>query len=75
MSIPIPAQTPADTIIDRLNSREHIRDRLASIDKGWNSIHITSDNAPKKIQGQTSLAAVDFEMNHVGDCSLAAITL
>ncbi|KAJ6473147.1 hypothetical protein C8R45DRAFT_1077842 [Mycena sanguinolenta] len=62
----------------RLNSRQHIRDRIAANDKGWNSIPmatLASNNTPKKIQGQASIAAVDFETASVGNSSVVAIAV
>ncbi|KAF7354619.1 hypothetical protein MSAN_01375300 [Mycena sanguinolenta] len=52
-----------NSMLATLNSRQHIRDRIAANDKGWNSIQMATltSNTPKKIQGQASVAAVDFE--------------
>jgi hypothetical protein len=62
----------------RLNTRQRIRDKIATNDKGWNSIPmgtIATTNIPKGIQGQASIAAVDFETAYVGHCSVVAIAV
>ncbi|KAJ7790288.1 hypothetical protein B0H14DRAFT_3501800 [Mycena olivaceomarginata] len=55
---------------DRLNIRQRIRDRLASTDKGWNSIPMApiADNSP-------SSAAVKLYPESEGNCSAVAIAL
>ncbi|KAJ7437524.1 hypothetical protein FB451DRAFT_1416806 [Mycena latifolia] len=58
-----------------LNRRQQIREEITSNDKGWNSIHVTTNKNPKRVQGETSLAGVDFEMTSVGDCSKVAIAV
>ncbi|KAJ7711128.1 hypothetical protein B0H14DRAFT_699537 [Mycena olivaceomarginata] len=55
-----------NSLLATLNSRQHLRDKVAAGEKGWNSIPMAtmatrSGNMPKKIQGQASTAAVDFE--------------
>jgi len=53
-----------NSMLATLNTRQRIRDKIASNDKGWNSIQmgtITTGNIPKRIHGQASIAAVDFE--------------
>ncbi|KAJ6544333.1 hypothetical protein B0H19DRAFT_299840 [Mycena capillaripes] len=51
-----------NSMLATLNTRQRIRDKIASDDKGWNSIPmVATGNIPKKIQGHASIAAVDFE--------------
>ncbi|KAF8173890.1 hypothetical protein K438DRAFT_2023406 [Mycena galopus ATCC 62051] len=53
-----------NSMLATLNTRGHMREKVAANDKGWNSIQmgtLATSNGPKKIQGQTSFAAVDFE--------------
>ncbi|KAJ6515552.1 hypothetical protein C8R45DRAFT_1205786 [Mycena sanguinolenta] len=52
-----------NSMLATLNSRQRIRDKIATKDKGWNSIPMTTlaSNTPKNTQGQASIATVDFE--------------
>jgi hypothetical protein len=53
-----------NSMLATLNTRGHMREKVAANDKGWNSIPmgtLATSNGPKKIQGRTSFAAVDFE--------------
>lgn len=57
-----------------------MRNKIATTDKGWNSIHMgtlatNNNHNARKIQGQASIAAVDFETNSVGDYSVMAIAV
>ncbi|KAJ6579634.1 hypothetical protein DFH09DRAFT_1147114 [Mycena vulgaris] len=57
-----------NSMLATLNTRQRIRDKIASADKGWNSIplgNVTTNNDHRKIQGQASIAAVDFETHSV----------
>ncbi|KAJ7499884.1 hypothetical protein FB451DRAFT_1385547 [Mycena latifolia] len=67
-----------NSMLATLNTRQRIRDKMASNDKGWNSIPlgtVPTSTIPRKIHGQASIAAVDFETNSVGDCSVVAVAL
>ncbi|KAJ7174617.1 hypothetical protein C8R46DRAFT_1252391 [Mycena filopes] len=53
-----------NSMLATLNTRNRIREKIATTDKGWNSIPMASlgtTSGPKKIQGQASIAAVDFD--------------
>ncbi|KAF7355609.1 hypothetical protein MSAN_01478200 [Mycena sanguinolenta] len=56
-----------NSMLATLNSRQRIRDKIGGNGKGWNSTPMATlaSNTPKKIQGQASFAAVDFEMASV----------
>ncbi|KAJ7683527.1 hypothetical protein B0H17DRAFT_1205041 [Mycena rosella] len=57
-----------NSMLTTLNTRQRTRDKMASNDKGWNSIPlaaVATNNNPHKIQGQASIAAVDFETTSV----------
>ncbi|KAJ7645298.1 hypothetical protein B0H17DRAFT_1274512 [Mycena rosella] len=65
-----------NSMLATLNTRQRIRDKMAAIDKGWNSIPLaavaTNNDNPHMIQGQASIAAVNFETPSVGNCSIVA---
>ncbi|KAJ7903994.1 hypothetical protein B0H13DRAFT_2334926 [Mycena leptocephala] len=55
-----------NSMLAALNMRKRTREKLDTNDKGWNSIPlgtVPTINGPKKIQGHSSIAAVDFETN------------
>ncbi|KAJ7672275.1 hypothetical protein DFH06DRAFT_1175788 [Mycena polygramma] len=59
-----------NSMLATLNTRQRMRDKISSNDKGWNSIPMatiatSNTNTPKKIQGQASIAAVDFDTTSV----------
>ncbi|KAF7331110.1 hypothetical protein MVEN_02451300 [Mycena venus] len=67
-----------NSMLATLNTRQRIRNKIAVDDKGWNSIpmgSITTSNIPKRIQGQASIAAVDFETASVGNSSVMGIAV
>ncbi|KAJ7620007.1 hypothetical protein DFH06DRAFT_1174443 [Mycena polygramma] len=69
-----------NSMLATLNTRQRMRDKISSNDKGWNSIPMatiatSNTNTPKKIQGQASIAAVDFETASVGTCSVIAVAV
>lgn len=64
-----------NSMLATLNMRKRTREKLDTNDKGWNSIPlgtVPTINGPKKIQGHSSIAAVDFETNSVGFCLIMA---
>ncbi|KAJ7039387.1 hypothetical protein C8F04DRAFT_1318902 [Mycena alexandri] len=67
-----------NSMLATLNTRQRLRDKIATTDKGWNSIPmgtVATSNGPKKTQGQASIAAVDFETASVGQFSVIGIAL
>ncbi|KAJ7862552.1 hypothetical protein B0H13DRAFT_2354560 [Mycena leptocephala] len=55
-----------NSMLATLNMRKRTREKLDTNDKGWNSIPlgtVPTINGPKKIQGHSPIAAVDFETN------------
>ncbi|KAJ7239192.1 hypothetical protein B0H12DRAFT_1237639 [Mycena haematopus] len=66
-----------NSMLSTLNTRQHIRDRLASNDRGWNSIQmgtLATSDGHKRFQRQASMA-VDFEKASVGQSSDMAIAI
>ncbi|KAJ6488172.1 hypothetical protein C8R47DRAFT_1215974 [Mycena vitilis] len=69
-----------NSMLATLNTRQRMRDKISSNDKGWNSIPMatiatSNSNTPKKIQGQASIAAVDFRTASVGSRSVIAVAV
>ncbi|KAJ7671483.1 hypothetical protein DFH06DRAFT_1320277 [Mycena polygramma] len=69
-----------NSMLATLNTRQRMRDKISSNDKGWNSIPMATiatnnTNTSKKIQGQASIAAVEFETASVGNCSVIAVAV
>ncbi|KAJ7672233.1 hypothetical protein DFH06DRAFT_1175703 [Mycena polygramma] len=69
-----------NSMLATLNTRQRMRDKISFNDKGWNSIPMatiatSNTNNAKKIQGQASIAAVDFETASVGNCSVIAVAV
>ncbi|KAJ7016680.1 hypothetical protein C8F04DRAFT_1259463 [Mycena alexandri] len=67
-----------NSMLATLNTRQRLRDKIATVDKGWNSIPmatLATSNSPKKTRGQASIAAVDFETASVGQSSVIGIVL
>ncbi|KAJ7926569.1 hypothetical protein B0H13DRAFT_2313472 [Mycena leptocephala] len=55
-----------NSMLATLNMRKRTREKLDTNDKAWNSIPlgtVPTINGPKKIQGHSPIAAVDFETN------------
>ncbi|KAF7335128.1 hypothetical protein MVEN_02263700 [Mycena venus] len=67
-----------NSMLATLNTRQRIRNKIAVDDKGWNSSpmgSLATSNVPKRIRGQASIAAVDFETASVGKSSVMGIAV